>query len=111
MAIKFLTIIAPLMLCGCMQPDVGPNPALANVEIITIYAQPKQIAANGQMWNVLANGTVAAYSYFLGPKTCVIVLPITYDRAYQERLRIHETRHCHGEQHPGKGRFDDEAPF
>jgi hypothetical protein len=108
-----LMLLLLLLCCSCAPADVPADSALSAVKIIYVEAAPDQIArvkVNAPFTD--AKAQVLAYSFLdRSLLVCVVVLPVTPDAAYRERLRQHEERHCRGEQHPGRGRFADEYSF
>jgi hypothetical protein len=102
----------PLLLLGACASyqDTPADPRLADVTILEIRAPAGEIARS-QTALAYGGGNVLAYSRLIREANlCIIVLPISNDKAFIARLRAHETRHCHGEQHHG-ARFLDEAPL
>lgn len=114
-AIWLGAVVTVAALAGCTAPDIGPDPALSNVKIVYLEMPADKIAEVGKKVPVMrAHWTPLAYSILdrFG-KQCVVVLPprASTDPALWMRLKVHEDRHCRGEQHPGKARFDDEFSF
>jgi hypothetical protein len=107
--------LALAMLSGCASyADTPPDPALANVRILVIEMDAKQIAAAkvGLQSNDAVKFTTLAYSIVDKiNRQCVVVLPKDAEPAFRKKLLDHETRHCHGEMHPDRVRFRDEFPF
>lgn len=112
---KHLSLVL-IVLTGCdlfSPKDVPADPALAGVRIQVTYEDPRNIAliknpdapVNGG-WRTVAYSLLNRYE-----NLCVIVLPRGADDDYLARLRAHEERHCHGEQHPKRARFANEFSF
>lgn len=96
-------------------PDVGPEPAMADVRIHYVEMQPKDILQAGKgSSGYRSEWTTLAYSSLdRANKFCLVVLPpkATTGAEYWERLRVHEVRHCHGELHPDRARFSNDFAF
>jgi hypothetical protein len=94
--------------------DTPPDPSLRDVKISYVHAPPEWIRDRGFAMH-LARGhdqTLAFSSLTRRTKTCTITLPYEADVGADLylRLRTHEERHCHGEQHRA-ATFRDEQPF
>jgi hypothetical protein len=94
--------------------DTPPSPALRNVKITYVHADPDWIRQRGQVIGLARakDKTLAFTTLRWFDKTCVVTLPWpwTVSEALYQRLKIHEERHCHGEQHH-ETHFQDEPPF
>lgn len=108
-----------LLLASCTQQpavDAPPDPALRDVRIIYVHADPHGIRERGYAMHLAsrsAHDQTLAFSQLRGGRrTCIVTLPWpeSVDETLYRRLRRHEERHCHGEQHRG-AHFRDEAPF
>jgi hypothetical protein len=88
---------------------------LRDVQITYVHAAPEWIRERGfamRLAKSASDQTLAFSELRLKSRTCIITLPYpeTVGEALYERVRAHEERHCHGEQHVGRT-FADEAPF
>jgi hypothetical protein len=94
--------------------DMPPSPALRDVKISYVHADPAWIRHRGQSIGLARSRdkTLAFATLRRLDKTCVITLPYpwTVDEALYRRLRTHEERHCHGEEHHA-AHFQDEETF
>jgi hypothetical protein len=104
-----------LLLGSCAgAADTPPSPALRDVKISYVHADPAWIRHRGQSIGLARSRdkTLAFATLRRLDKTCVITLPYpwTVDEALYRRLRTHEERHCHGEEHRA-AQFPGEEPF
>jgi hypothetical protein len=112
----YLLLLLPLMAGACARTvDTPPDPALRDVKITYQHATPEWIMERGYAMHLAksAHDQTLAYSQLTRhTKTCVITLPYEADVGANLywRLKTHEERHCHGEQHAGTT-FRDEPPF
>jgi hypothetical protein len=95
--------------------DTPPDPALRDVRILYVHAPPEWIRERGVALRFAksANDQTLAFSELrLKSRTCIVTLPYpdSVGEELYERVRAHEERHCHGEQHVGRT-FADEEPF
>src|SRR5262245_28503677 len=94
--------------------DRPPDPALRDVKISYVHAPPEWIRQRGQVIGLARSGdrTLAFSTLRRFDRTCVVTLPYTstIGEALYRRLRSHEERHCHGEDHRA-ARFPDEEAF
>jgi hypothetical protein len=105
-----------LLLTSCADGvDKLPDPALRDVRISYVHAAPEWIRERGFAMHLArsARDQTLAFSRLRPAEgTCVVTLPYP-DSVGPElywRLRVHEERHCHGEQHRAAN-FRGEAPF
>jgi hypothetical protein len=99
---------------GTGAADTPPSPALRDVKISYVHADPDWIRQRGQVIGLARSRdrTLAFATLRRLDKTCVVTLPYpwTVDEALYRRLRTHEERHCHGEEHHA-AHFQDEETF
>lgn len=111
-----LGLLLLLSLGACSQAvDTPPDPSLRDVKITYQHATPEWIMERGYTMHLAksAHDQALAFSQLTRrTKTCVITLPWEADVGpnLYWRLKAHEERHCHGEQHAGIT-FRDEPPF
>jgi hypothetical protein len=104
------------LLLGSCAPatDTPPDPALHDVKISYTHADPDWIMQRGQLIGLARSKdrTLAFSTLRRAERSCVVTLPYpwTVDETLYRRLRIHEERHCHGEEHRA-AHFHDEEPF
>jgi len=108
-------LVLVLLLGSCSGiADTPPNPALRDVKISYVHAVPDWIARRGQVIGLARSKdkTLAFSTLRRVGMRCVVTLPYpwTVGEALYLRLRIHEERHCHGEEHRAR-HFHDEEPF
>ena len=110
---KRLVFLLALGACG-HTVDTPPSPALRDVRISYVHADPDWIRQRGQVIGLARtkDRTLAFATLRWAQKSCVVTLPYpwTVDPALYQRLKAHEERHCHGEEHAGT-HFKDEPPF
>jgi hypothetical protein len=108
-----------LLLLGSCAGSVGtedtpPSPALRDVKISFVHADPDWIKQRGQVIGLARSRdrTLAFSTLRWASRSCVVTLPYpwTVDETLYCRLRTHEERHCHGEEHHAT-QFKDEEPF
>jgi hypothetical protein len=104
-----------LLLGSCAgTADTPPSPALRDVKITYVHADPGWIRQRGQVIGLARSKdrTLAFATLRRIDKSCVVTLPYpwTVREALYRRLRSHEERHCHGEEHHA-AHFQDEEPF
>jgi hypothetical protein len=105
-----------LALASCSPTvDTPPSAALRDVKISYVHADPDWIQHRGQAMGLARSKdkTTLAYATLRRfEKTCVVTLPWPWMVGVDlyERLRAHEERHCHGEEHRAAN-FHDEEPF
>ncbi len=104
-----------LLLGSCAgAADTPPLPALRDVKISYVHADPDRIRQRGQVIGLARSRdkTLAFATLRRLDKTCVITLPYpwTVSDALYRHLRVHEERHCHGEEHHAV-LFQGEEPF
>jgi hypothetical protein len=94
--------------------DTPPSPALRDVKISYVHADPAWIRQRGQVIGLARSKdkTLAFSTLRRVDKTCVVTLPYpwTVEPALYRHLRTHEERHCHGEEHHA-AQFQGEEPF
>jgi hypothetical protein len=108
-------LVLLLLLGSCATAaDTPPSPALRDVKITYVHADPDWIRQRGQLIGLARSKdrTVAFATLRRLDKTCVVTLPYpwTVGETLYKRLRTHEERHCHGEEHHA-AHFQDEEPF
>jgi len=105
-----------LALASCSgTADTPPSPALRDVKISYVHADPDWIQHRGQVMGLARSKdkmTLAFATLRWTTHSCVVTLPWpwTVGLDLYERLRRHEERHCHGEEHLA-AHFQDEEPF
>jgi len=106
-----------LALLGSCSPmvDTPPSPALRDVKISYVHADPDWIRHRGQVMGLARSKDKVRLAFatlrWTG-RSCVVTLPwpsMVGEDLY-ERLKRHEERHCHGEEHHA-ATFADEEPF
>ena len=113
---KRLVFVFLLALASCSgTADTPPSPALRDVKISYVHADPDWIAHRGQVMGLARSkdkATLAFATLRWTTRSCVVTLPWpwTVGEELYERLRAHEERHCHGEEHHA-AHFQDEEPF
>ena len=110
-----LLFLLSLGACADTAVDKGPDPSLRDIKISYVHATPEWIMERGYTMHLArsARDQTLAYSQLTRhTKTCIVTLPYEADVGANLywRLKTHEERHCHGEQHAGTT-FRDEAPF
>jgi hypothetical protein len=108
-------LIFLLLLGSCAgTADTPPTPALRDVKISYVHADPAWIRQRGQVIGLARSKdkTLAFSTLRWADKTCVVTLPYpsTVSEALYRHLRSHEERHCHGEDHHA-ALFQGEEPF
>ena len=104
-----------LLLGSCAgAADTPPAPALRDVKISYVHAAPDWIRQRGQVIGLARSGdrTLAFSTLRWVDRSCVVTLPYPWSvgETLYRRLRFHEERHCHGEEHHAE-HFQDEEPF
>jgi len=104
-----------LLLGSCAgAADTPPDPALRDVKISYVHADPDWIRQRGQVIGLARSRdkTLAFSTLRRLDRSCVVTLPYpgTVGEALYRHLRAHEERHCHGEEHHA-ALFRDEEPF
>ena len=104
-----------LLLASCAgMADTPPSPALRDVKISYVHADPDWIRQRGQVIGLARSKdkTLAFATLRRLDRTCIVTLPYpwTVSATLYRHLRLHEERHCHGEEHHAI-HFQDEAPF
>jgi hypothetical protein len=93
---------------------VGSRRALRDVKISYVHAAPDWIRQRGQVIGLARSGdrTLAFSTLRWVDRSCVVTLPYPWSvgETLYRRLRFHEERHCHGEEHHAE-HFQDEEPF
>jgi len=109
----FLLALGSCAGAGVGAVDTPPDPALRDVKIAYVHADPDWIRHRGQMIGLARSRdrTLAFNTLRRLDKSCVVTLPYpwTVDEALYRRLRVHEERHCHGEEHHAAHFRDEEA--
>jgi hypothetical protein len=94
--------------------DRPPDPALRDAKISYVHATPEWIRQRAQVIGLVrSKDRTLAFSMLRRiSRSCVVTLPYpwTVGETLYRRLRIHEERHCHGEEHRA-AHFHDEEPF
>jgi hypothetical protein len=117
MRLGFLLLLPlPMMAGACSHAvDTPPDPSLRDVRISYVHATPEWIMERGYAMHLArsAHDQTLAFSQLTRvTKTCIVTLPyegMVGPNLYW-RLKTHEERHCHGEQHRATT-FRGEPPF
>src|SRR5215475_1479022 len=113
---KRLAVLLLLALGSCSSTtDTPPSLALNDVKITYVHADPDWIRHRGQAMGLARSKdkmTLAYATLRWTTRSCVVTLPWPWmvGEDLYERLRKHEERHCHGEEHHAAN-FADEEPF
>ena len=104
-----------LLLGSCVgTADTPPSPALRDVRISYVHADPDWIRHRGQVIGLARSKdrTLAFSTLRRADRSCVVTLPYPWTVAepLYRHLRRHEERHCHGEEHRAV-QFQGEEPF